>query len=458
MYKKPKHNAVLASFVGFLFGFDTVVISGSNLPIKELWNTSEWFHGFFIMSVALWGTLIGSAFGNIPCDRIGRKNTLFWIAVVYFISAIGTALATDPYFFSAYRFLGGIAIGASTVAAPTYISEISPYKWRGKLVGLFQLNIVVGILAAFLSNYLLVGVGGDLDWRLMMGAEAIPAILFLILVVDLPESPRWLISKRINDKKGIEIIHRLFGTNQHDTETLISQLEDEKKQAGKGTFDFKKLKKSYFLAFLIAFFNQVCGINFILIYGPEILQLSGLETAQSLLLPVFIGLANLIFTIVSLKFIDRVGRRKLMIFGSIGYLISLSLLVLSSTGTTISIIGYGGFILFIVSHAIGQGSVIWVFIAEIFPNMQRAKGQSFGSFVHWTLAALITFLGTVIIGSFELVYIFSCFLVFAILQLFFVLFLMPETTKLTLEELQIKIHTKISQPIQTPSARVFPAD
>jgi sugar porter (SP) family MFS transporter len=457
MYKKPRHNAVIASFVGFLFGFDTVVISGSNLPIKEVWNTSEWFHGFFIMSVALWGTLIGSALGNIPCDRIGRKNTLFWITVIYCISALGTALATDPYFFSAYRFLGGIAIGASAVAAPTYISEIAPHKRRGKLVGLFQLNIVCGILAAFLSNYLLVGLGGAQDWRLMMGAEAIPAIIFLTLVVDLPESPRWLISKKVKNK-GSEIVHGILSTNHYSTNLLIAQLEEEKIQAGNRAFDFKNLKNSYLLAFLMACFNQVCGVNFILIYGPEILHLSGLETAESLLIPVFIGLANLLFTIISLTFIDQVGRKKLMIIGSIGYLISLSLLVVSSNGTTISSLGYSGFILFIISHAIGQGSVIWVFIAEIFPNLQRAKGQSFGSFVHWTLAALITFLGTVIIGSFEPVQIFSGFLVCAVFQLLFVLFLMPETSQLTLEELQMKIQTKISKPIQTPSAGAFPAD
>jgi MFS transporter, SP family, xylose:H+ symportor len=211
MNDRPIYYTAIASLSGFLFGFDTIVISGANLPIKALWNTTEWFHGIFIMSVALWGTLLGAVLGNIPCDRIGRKNTLFWIAVFYFISAIGTALATDPYFFSIYRFLGGIAIGISAIAAPAYISEISPYQNRGKFVGIFQFNIVLGILLAFVSNYALSGVCGANDWRLMMGIEAIPALIFLFLVINIPESPRWLIVKKNKVEKGLEILRGIFG-------------------------------------------------------------------------------------------------------------------------------------------------------------------------------------------------------------------------------------------------------
>jgi len=211
MKNRPTYYAVIASLSGFLFGFDTVVISGANLPIKDLWQTSDWFHGVFIMSVALWGTLLGAALGNIPTDRIGRKNTLFWIAVFYFISAVGTALATDPYFFSAYRFIGGLAIGVSTIAAPAYISEISPYQNRGKLVGMFQMNIVLGILLAFISNYVLSGIGGVNDWRLMMGIEAIPSMIFLLLVIYIPESPRWLIVQEKKITEGLNILKEIFG-------------------------------------------------------------------------------------------------------------------------------------------------------------------------------------------------------------------------------------------------------
>ena len=201
--------SLTAALAGFIFGFDTVVISGANLPIKELWHTSPWFHGFFIMSMALWGTVIGAIFGGMPTEKFGRKKVLVWIGILFSISAIGTAFAPDPYSFSFFRFIGGLGIGVSSVAAPTYISEISTPANRGKLGALYQFNIVFGILVAFLSNYFLKGVGGTNDWRFMLGALAVPAIIYSILVVGIPESPRWLLTKKSDDGTAKKILSRL---------------------------------------------------------------------------------------------------------------------------------------------------------------------------------------------------------------------------------------------------------
>ena len=264
--------ALTAALAGFLFGFDTVVISGANLPIKGLWNTTPLFHGFFIMSMALWGTVLGSIFGGIPCDRFGRKNTLIGIGILYTLSAIGSAMATNPILFSAFRFIGGIGVGISSVAAPIYISEITSAQNRGKLGALYQFNIVFGILIAFLSNYLLKGFQGGEDWRWMLGVEALPAIIYTLLALKLPQSPRWLISKH-NDIEGARtILGKLY--DQQAVDTAIAGIQEEKElSANKKTKLFSSAyKKPLFLAFVIAFFNQLSGINFVLYYAPEILQ------------------------------------------------------------------------------------------------------------------------------------------------------------------------------------------
>jgi sugar porter (SP) family MFS transporter len=370
-------NSVVAAMAGFLFGFDTVVISGANQPIKILWETSPWFHGFFIMSMALWGTVIGALFGGGPTEKYGRKKVLFWIGVLYFISAVGSAFAPDPYLFSFFRFIGGIGVGVSSVVAPTYIAEISTSNVRGRLVAMYQFNIVFGILIAFLSNYFLIGIGGSNDWRWMLGVEAIPALIYTVLVLRIPESPRWLISRK-NDLATAKKVLIDLGTT--DTETAIREItESNKTSTGNESlkeFFSKRLAKPIMLAFFIAFFNQLSGINFILYYAPEILERAGLAAKDSLFNSIAIGGINLIFTFVGLYLIDRTGRKNLMILGSIGYMISLSMVAYAFYFGSGELFLMTFLLLFYCSSCrIGQGAVIWVFISEIFPNKSRALGN-----------------------------------------------------------------------------------
>lgn len=427
------------ALAGFLFGFDTVVISGANLPIRELWNTSPLFHGFFIMSIALWGTVVGALTGGIPTDRIGRKKTLLIIGFLYAISAIGSAIAPDPYTFSFFRFIGGLGVGASSVTVPTYLSEVSPPRKRGELVARYQFMIVLGIFIAFISNYMLEGVGGDNDWRFMLGVEAIPALLYIFLVLKVPESPRWLLLRK-NDTTGARRILESIGTPDV-SQALEAIRQSTRAQSTKGLFR-RLYTFPIMLAFLMAFFNQLSGINFILYYAPEILERSGLGDRESLLNSIYIGGINLIFTLIGMYLVDRVGRRLLMVVGSLGYILSLSMVALgfyyglSSSFMLVFILG------FIAAHAIGQGAVIWVFISEIFPNQVRAGGQSFGAAVHWIFAALITLVTPVFLDQEDGIFrdnpwpIFAFFAGFMILQLLFVLFIMPETKGKSLEEIE----------------------
>tara|TARA_R110002051_G_scaffold145940_1_gene218837 strand:+ start:584 stop:1927 length:1344 start_codon:yes stop_codon:yes gene_type:complete len=435
--------SLTAALAGFLFGFDTVVISGANLPIKELWNTSPWFHGTFIMSMALWGTVLGSLFGGIPCDRLGRKKTLFWIGVLYSISAIGSAVATDPYMFSFFRFIGGLGVGASSVAAPIYISEISTAQNRGKLGALYQFNIVFGIFIAFISNYLLKGFDGANDWRWMLGVEAIPAVIYSVMVLQVPNSPRWLVLNKKDEAGALKML-----TYISDKAQALIKLEEIKNSIGvktvkAGLFE-GKYKKPLILAFLIAFFNQLSGINFVLYYAPEILERAGLGGKESLFNSISIGIINLIFTLIGIQLIDRLGRKQLMKIGSLGYIISLSMVAwcfYTGASSTLLLIFICAFI---ASHAIGQGAVIWVFISEIFPNKVRAYGQSWGTGVHWVFAAVITLITPIFLDSTDGVFkdnpwpIFIFFAFMMVLQLFFVIFMMPETKGVSLEDLEKK--------------------
>jgi sugar porter (SP) family MFS transporter len=428
------------ALAGFLFGFDTVVISGADLSIQALWQTSDWFHGTFIMSMALWGTVVGALIGGWPSNVLGRKKTLFWIGVLYLISALGSALATDPYIFSFFRFIGGLGVGASSVAAPTYISEISTAQNRGRLVALYQFNIVFGILIAFISNYFLKGVGGDADWRWMMGVEAIPAFIYVLLVSKIPNSPRWLLLNKRDEVGALSVLKRL--NSQNNVESVLAEMKSAGKleDASNNTHFFSsKYKVPIMLAFLLAFFNQLSGINFILYYAPRILQEAGFGASGSLLSSVSIGGINLIFTLLGMYLIDRSGRKMLMYIGSIGYIVSLAMTAYgfytqASPTFTLTFI-----LMFIASHAIGQGAVIWVFISEIFPNKVRAFGQSFGSGTHWVFAALITLFGAVAIKAFDPWIVFAFFSGFMVLQLLFVTFLMPETKGVSLEDLQHKL-------------------
>ena len=433
--------SLTVALAGFLFGFDTVVISGANTPIKELWHTSAWFHGVFIMSMALWGTVLGSLAGGIPTKRIGRKKTLIWVGVLYLVSALGSGLATDPYMFSFFRFLGGVGVGASTVAAPTYISEISTANSRGRLVALYQFNIVFGILVAFISNYLFDGFGGSNDWRWMLGIEAVPAALYCMLILGVPNSPRWLLVERGDEEGALQTLQLLHSNVQTAQAELKAIVAHQSQEVSSGNVFSGKYNKSLILAFLLAFFNQLSGINFILYYAPVILENAGFASSDSLLSSISIGGTNLIFTFVGLYLIDRMGRKSLMYIGSVGYIISLAMVAYgfkteASAGFNLFFI-----LMFIASHAVGQGAVIWVFIAEIFPNSVRAAGQAWGTGTHWVFAALITMLGEVVIEAFPGWTVFAFFAGFMILQLLFTHFMMPETKGVSLEELQDQLES-----------------
>ncbi|GAB3024692.1 sugar porter family MFS transporter [Niabella terrae] len=437
--------SVIAALAGFIFGFDTVVISGANQPIKEIWHTTEispWFHGIFIMSMALWGTVLGAVFGGRPTEKYGRKKVLLWVGIFFSVSAIGSALAQDPYTFSFFRFLGGVGIGVSSVAAPTYISEIATAKSRGRLVAMYQFNIVFGILIAYISNYLLEGVGGTNDWRWMLGVMAVPSLLYTVLVLSIPESPRWLITGKKDLTKAHQILNKL-GIQDVDGEIASIQSHaaaaSGQKRAG---FFQKKYSRIIWLAFFVAFFNQWSGINFILYYAPEILERAGLAAKESLFNSIAIGGTNLIFTFVGLYLIDRVGRKTLLTWGSFGYIISLAMVAYgfyahATPGFLLSFL-----LLFIASHAIGQGAVIWVFISEIFPNRIRALGQSFGASVHWIFAAIITLITPVFLDADNGIFkdnpwpIFAFFAFMMFLQLVWIFTRVPETKGVALETLE----------------------
>ena len=428
--------SISVALSGFLFGFDTVVISGANLPIRELWNTSPLFHGVFIMSMALWGTVIGALLGSYPCDKLGRKKTLLIIGLLFLISALGSAFAWDPYSFSFFRFIGGLGVGASSVASPTYISEISSKENRGRLVALYQFNIVLGILIAYFSNYLLQGFGGSMDWRYMLGVEAIPSIFFLLSIIKIPESPRWLILFAKKENKAEEILNIMYSGKGIKQKIEEIKLGFQKNNQSLFSKNFSKQLK---LAFLISFFNQLSGINFVLYYAPQILESAGFGTSDSLMSSISIGFINLVFTLVGVRLIDSFGTKFLMYIGSIGYIIGLisigSCFLFNLSSDTLLIF----ILLFIASHAVGQGAVIWVFISEIFPNSVRAKGQSFGAGVHWVFAALITALTPLVIDLLGnnpgiIFYFFGGMMV---IQLLFVYLIMPETRKTSLERMKL---------------------
>jgi sugar porter (SP) family MFS transporter len=425
--------ALIASLAGFLFGFDTVVISGADKKLQVLWNSSDAFHGTVVMGMALWGTVLGAIFGGIPTNKIGRKNTLLWIGILFLFSAIGSAFANNPFVFAAFRFIGGLGVGASTIAAPAYISEIAPAKDRGKLVAFYQFNIVFGILMAFLSNYLLNDVGEN-SWRWMMGVQAIPSVIYILLIISIPESPRWLLSKLKNDeaRKVLELMGQ-----EADYEKIKEEIDKDNKDASKvnDTIFLKKYRTPLVLAFLMAFFNQLSGINAFLYYSSRIFQEAGLGESTALLSSIGIGVVNLLFTLLGVFLIDKLGRKILMYIGSVGYIISLSLVAMAFffhwEGMAVPVFLF----LFIAAHAIGQGAVIWVFISEIFPNHLRASGQSFGSTTHWVLAAIIPSLIPYLFSTVGPGVVFIFFAVMMVFQLLFVRFMMPETKGISLEEL-----------------------
>ena len=426
--------SLTAALAGFLFGFDTVVISGAEKTIQSLWSLSPGLHGI-TMASALYGTVVGSLLGAWPADRFGRKATLLWVGVLYLIGAVGSGLAQNVGSFIIARFAGGLGIGISTVVAPMYIAEIAPPKSRGRLAGMFQFNIVFGILIAFVSNALLAGIGEN-AWRWMLGIAAFPSLLYALSCFALPESPRWLLSRKGDREAGMQVLQRI----QSDASASVIAAEADKIMAlstekASGRFWTRQLRKPITLAILIAFFNQLSGINAILYFAPRIFELTGLGAKAALLQSIGIGLTNLVFTFIGLWLIDRLGRRTLLYIGSFGYIVSLSLVTLGFFKEYYSIIPTCIFA-FIAAHAIGQGAVIWVFISEIFPNRLRAEGQSLGSFTHWTFAALLTTFFPKMVSTLSPGYMFSFFTGMMCLQLLWVKMMVPETKNVPLEELQ----------------------
>jgi sugar porter (SP) family MFS transporter len=418
---------------GMLFGMDMTVISGVEKTIKDLWHLDDWTHGF-AMATALYGTVLGAAFGGIPADKFGRKKTLFWIGLSFLISSIGAALANDVNSFMIFRFLGGLGIGASSVVAPIYISEIAPAKHRGKLVISFQLNIVLGILIAYVSNYFISGLGEN-DWRWMLGIVGLPSLLFSILILFTPESPTFLLLHR-NDQEGAKKVLDLVDPDPMGTINRI--LSHQAKITTTERIFTSKYFKPLLLAFLFSFFNQLSGINAVLYYAPRIFEKAHLDKSSALLQSAGIGVANLIFTLLGWYLIDRVGRKVLMYIGSIGYIASLSLIAYSFYSDSFEFVPMYIFA-FIAAHAIGQGSVIWVFISEIFPNSVRASGMAWGSLTHWILAALITNFFPIFTNILGETAIFTFFALMMFAQLAYVKFLMPETKGATLEDIESNI-------------------
>ena len=431
-------SAIVASLAGFLFGFDTVVISGVEQTIQKLWGLNSMLHGL-VISMALWGTVIGSLIGGWPTEYFGRKKTLLWVGLLYLVSALGSAMTTEVYSFMIFRLIGGLGVGISTVAAPMFISEIAPPKYRGRLTGMFQFNIVFGILVAFLSNSLLGDIGEN-SWRWMLGVQAFPAFVFTLLCIGLPESPRWLIVCKNDLDGGLAVLKRTSpSSSEGEIKLLYNQIiaSANEKQQPRALFT-RRLLKPILLAFFIAFFNQLSGINAILYFAPRIFQMAGLESQAALLQSVGLGITNLIFTFVGLWLIDLLGRRKLLYIGSFGYIFALGLTTWAFASGNVGMVPLYIFA-FIAAHAIGQGAVIWVFISEIFPNRQRAFGQSLGSFTHWFFAALITLVFPLMTEVFKPEVIFGIFLGMMVLQLLWVFLFVPETKGVPLEEMEDRI-------------------
>lgn len=441
-------SAIVAAVGGLIFGFDTAVISGANAALKKQFHLDDGGLGATV-AIATVGTIIGALIGGRSADRFGRRKLLFFIGILYVLGALGTALAPSHLVLMIFRFIGGIGVGLSSVCAPIYTAEIAPARVRGRLVGLVQFNIVLGILVAYLSNYIidLIVHDQEIAWRWMLGVMVVPSVLFLVFLMTVPETPRWLMAKG-HEEKAIAISRRLCNTVEESNEQ-IQEIRDQLASAGSQATLSQFFTRRYFkviaLAFFIAMFNQLSGINAILYYAPEVMKQAGADDNAALLMSVGVGLMNLIATMAALTVIDRIGRRSLMIVGSIGYLVSMGFLTavmfmfqghFNSTSSTLVLVGL---LVFIAAHAFGQGSVIWVFISEIFPTRVRGLGQSLGSLTHWVFAAITTYAFPPIIGAWGGGWAFSIFLVCMFGQLVWVLTKMPETKGIPLEEMEDKL-------------------
>ena len=441
-------SAVVAALGGFLFGFDTAVISGTTHWLEDFFQLSKATLGFTVAS-AIIGTVAGSLIVGKPADVIGRRNVLYILALLYLLSALGSAMANNWTMFLIYRFLGGIAVGGSSVVAPMYIAEITPARLRGRMVAIVQANVVTGMLIAYLSNYFIASLElGLVEWRWMFGVEAIPAFLFFVLLFFIPLSPRWLMAK--GREQEAALVLEKCGTDNGSVEEEISEIRaslDMESDHRKEWFFSVKYMKPILLAMAIAVFNQLSGINAVLYYAPHIFRMAGAGSNSALLQSVAIGGTFVVFTMLALSIIDRFGRKKLMIIGSLGYIISLAVTAWAfyTYGTEFSQAGGKvvliSILIFVASHSFGQGTVIWVFISEVFPNRVRAKGQALGSFTHWIMAAAISWTFP-IIADISGGHTFAFYAICMVGQLIWVIFVMPETKGLSLEEIQKRMGIK----------------
>jgi sugar porter (SP) family MFS transporter len=430
--------SLTSALAGFLFGFDTVVISGAEQRIQSLWGLSPGMHGF-AMASALYGTVIGALLGGWPADRFGRKATLLSVGGLYIISAVGCGYAWNVWAFSAARFIGGLGIGVSTVAAPLYIAEIAPPAYRGRLAGMFQFNIVFGIVVAFASNFLLKDVGEN-AWRWMLGVAAFPSLLYAVLCCGIPESPRWLIGRKGDRAAALKVLALIEpGASAARIEAAADEiLAASSVRVVAARFWTRQLRVPILLAFFIAFFNQLSGINAVLYFAPRIFELTGMGAKAALLQSVGIGVTNLLFTFVGLWLIDRLGRRTLLYLGSVGYIASLGLTAWAFFTQHFAIVPMCLFA-FIASHAVGQGAVIWVYISEIFPNRHRAEGQALGCGTHWIFAALLTSFFPKMVAGLAPGYVFLFFCGMMVLQLIWVKTMVIETRGVPLEQIQKRL-------------------
>jgi MFS transporter, SP family, arabinose:H+ symporter len=433
-------STVVAALGGLLFGFDTAVIAGATSALTSTFTLSASTLGLTV-SIALWGTVVGALLASIPGDRYGRRDSLRVMAILYLISALGCAFASNWYALIFFRFIGGLAIGGSSVLGPMYISEIAPAKWRGRLVGFFQFNVVAGILLAYLSNYL-VGLslqGGPSEWRWKLGISALPAALFFLMLFGIPRSPRWLARKgRMEDARRVL---ESIGEENIDSElqAMNAAFEQERNQGQERLFQ-AKYRLPLFLALSIAMFNQLAGINAILYYLNDIFARAGFSKVSSDLQAVAIGGTNLLFTMLAMTIIDKVGRRTLLLVGSVGMALCLA------GAAAIFWSGHNENLLvwlligFIASFAFSQGAVIWVYLSEIFPTAVRARGQSLGSSTHWVMNALISW-AFPIVATYSKAAPFVFFSAMMVLQFFTVLLFYPETKNIVLEDMEKKLTT-----------------
>lgn len=429
--------ALIAALGGLLFGFDTAVISGAEKSIQEMFGLDGFWHGFTV-AIALIGTIVGAMTAGKPADKFGRKKVLLVIAAIYGITALVTAMTSDWTIFVTFRFIGGIGVGASSVIGPMYIAEIAPAHLRGRLVGMFQLNVVSGILLAFFSNYLISSIVETESWRWMLGVQAIPSSIFFFLLFYIPASPRLLVLKG-KSVEALGLLKRLASLNPEKELKEIEESMIEDSNSGNANLFSKAYRFPVLLAILIAIFNQLSGINAIMYYAPRIFEMTGFGKDDALLQSVVIGATNFIFTLLAMTVIDKIGRKKLLLIGSTGMVLFLGLVAKTLfEGSTANILVVAYLVGFIACFAFSQGAVIWVFISEIFPNKIRAKGQALGSFTHWIMAAMVSWMFPAIAesGANGGGVAFMIFSVAMMVQLIVVFKFFPETKGKSLEQIQ----------------------